>query len=578
MKPAADKDQKDDILTQTDTENTSDLDIHTSIISKVEISHPVRICKIIDETKNLKIFITGASKSTEVHSRLQPFIVYSIKLGPLIVKRRYSEFESLRSCLVKCYPTMIVPPIPEKQSLASNISQTTSSSLGIIGSNNSEELINPDAGGENDIFQGNEQIVTKNSEDKKHTVDENENRISVDDADGIGAEQASNHSPNTSVFLSGLPHLIEYRKRMLAVFLNRCLENKQIRDCKFFLNFLDPEVNFHDYLEIKENHILFKTSIYRLSPFNPLENLSNQLYLTLPLPSSADISRFIELADEAQFQRIVNFEKKFQKYEDSLDKIGKDNKRILKNFEALCPDLANLGSLYNSLSMMQDSNFMDNFAKLYEREVIFLKAMAGSMSLNFLDRIVELKHFAKTVKELTEYNRKKFIQGKMVSHQLSDIQQKYKVFEMQEVKIQNIDAKANAAMGKSITNNKQIALEAPITDAELQTALFAKSKKPFYGKIPGFKKIGSVFKKYTDTNPDQTRRNKMYNLKLRLYQLRRQHEIIENEIGKINREVIKQLVWFHKWFKVELIKVVGQYHESMNDFTTSNIEAIQEVF
>ncbi|KAF6014575.1 hypothetical protein HII12_001400 [Brettanomyces bruxellensis] len=549
MKPAADKDQKDDILTQTDTENTSDLDIHTSIISKVEISHPVRICKIIDETKNLKIFITGASKSTEVHSRLQPFIVYSIKLGPLIVKRRYSEFESLRSCLVKCYPTMIVPPIPEKQSLASNISQTTSSSLGIIGSNNSEELINPDAGGENDIFQGNEQIVTKNSEDKKHTVDENENRISVDDADGIGAEQASNHSPNTSVFLSGLPHLIETNKYVIA---------------NSSSTFLDPEVNFHDYLEIKENHILFKTSVYRLSPFNPLENLSNQLYLTLPLPSSADISRFIELADEAQFQRIVNFEKKFQKYEDSLDKIGKDNKRILKNFEALCPDLADLGSLYNSLSMMQDSNFMDNFAKLYEREVIFLKAMAGSMSLNFLDRIVELKHFAKD--------------RKMVSHQLSDIQQKYKVFEMQEVKIQNIDAKANAAMGKSITNNKQIALEAPITDAELQTALFAKSKKPFYGKIPGFKKIGSVFKKYTDTNPDQTRRNKMYNLKLRLYQLRRQHEIIENEIGKINREVIKQLVWFHKWFKVELIKVVGRYHESMNDFTTSNIEAIQEVF
>jgi len=32
-------------------------------------------------------------------------------------RRRYSEFESLRSGLVKLYPTLIIPPIPSKQSL-----------------------------------------------------------------------------------------------------------------------------------------------------------------------------------------------------------------------------------------------------------------------------------------------------------------------------------------------------------------------------------------------------------------------------------------------------------------------------
>ncbi len=576
MKPSEDVNPKDNATVQEDIDN--DVDTRTSIISKVEISHPVRICKIIDENRNLKIFITSASKSTEVHSRLQPFIVYSIKLGPLIIKRRYSEFESLRRCLVKCYPTMIVPPIPEKQSLASNITQTTSSSLGIIGHNNSEELLNSASNGGGEIFREPEQSLGTPKNVKDSENDGIGNTAPGDHQDENNSESVGGDLSNTPVFLSGLPHLVEYRKRMLAVFLNRCLENKRIRDCKFFLNFLDPEVNFHDYLEIKENHILLKTSIYRLSSFDPLENLSNQLYLTLPLPSSVDVGRFIELADEAQFQRIVQFEKKFQKYEDSLDKIGKDSKRIMKTFEALCPDLADLGSLYNSISMTQDSNFIDNLAKLYEREVIFLKAMTGSMSLKFLDRIVELKHFAKTVKELTEYNRKKFIQGKMVTHQLSEVQQKYKAFELQEVKIQSIDAKANAAIGKSTQSNSQISLEAPITDAELQTALFAKSKKPFYGKIPGFKKIGSVFKKYTDSNPDQTRRNKMYNLKLRLYQLRRQHEILEREISGINREVIKQLVWFHKWFKVELIKVVDQYQQSTGDFTKSNLEAIQEVF
>jgi hypothetical protein len=32
-------------------------------------------------------------------------------------RHRYSEFESLRSNLVKLYPTLIIPPIPSKQSI-----------------------------------------------------------------------------------------------------------------------------------------------------------------------------------------------------------------------------------------------------------------------------------------------------------------------------------------------------------------------------------------------------------------------------------------------------------------------------
>lgn len=52
-------------------------------------------------------------------------IVYSIELSTvsddrqssIIVKRRYSEFKSLRDYLIKLYPTLIIPPIPEKHSL-----------------------------------------------------------------------------------------------------------------------------------------------------------------------------------------------------------------------------------------------------------------------------------------------------------------------------------------------------------------------------------------------------------------------------------------------------------------------------
>ncbi|KAJ3352860.1 Sorting nexin, cytoplasm-to-vacuole targeting pathway/endosomal sorting [Allomyces javanicus] len=46
------------------------------------------------------------------------YTAYVVRYGDREVKRRYSEFDSLRKCLVKLYPALIVAPIPEKHSLA----------------------------------------------------------------------------------------------------------------------------------------------------------------------------------------------------------------------------------------------------------------------------------------------------------------------------------------------------------------------------------------------------------------------------------------------------------------------------
>ncbi|CAK9440369.1 uncharacterized protein LODBEIA_P44690 [Lodderomyces beijingensis] len=57
-------------------------------------------------------------------------IVYSIQLvsekteSKIVVKRRYSEFKSLRDNLIKLFPTSIIPPIPEKHSILSYLLNT----------------------------------------------------------------------------------------------------------------------------------------------------------------------------------------------------------------------------------------------------------------------------------------------------------------------------------------------------------------------------------------------------------------------------------------------------------------------
>ncbi|KAG8925260.1 Sorting nexin, cytoplasm-to-vacuole targeting pathway/endosomal sorting [Tulasnella sp. 419] len=61
------------------------------------------------------IQIVDALKTTE--GATSPYITYVIKTGNVEARRRYSEFESLRNGLSKLYPTLIIPPIPSKQSI-----------------------------------------------------------------------------------------------------------------------------------------------------------------------------------------------------------------------------------------------------------------------------------------------------------------------------------------------------------------------------------------------------------------------------------------------------------------------------
>ncbi|KAF8141716.1 hypothetical protein EV363DRAFT_1443623 [Boletus edulis] len=65
--------------------------------------------------EDAEILITDAQKTT--FSSTTPYITYVIHAGTAEARHRYSEFESLRLNLVKLYPTLIIPPIPSKQTI-----------------------------------------------------------------------------------------------------------------------------------------------------------------------------------------------------------------------------------------------------------------------------------------------------------------------------------------------------------------------------------------------------------------------------------------------------------------------------
>ncbi|KAI0044743.1 hypothetical protein FA95DRAFT_218862 [Auriscalpium vulgare] len=66
--------------------------------------------------EDVEILIVDALKTSE--NSTSPYIAYVIRAGNAEARHRYSEFESLRSNLTKLYPTLIIPPIPSKQTIS----------------------------------------------------------------------------------------------------------------------------------------------------------------------------------------------------------------------------------------------------------------------------------------------------------------------------------------------------------------------------------------------------------------------------------------------------------------------------
>lgn len=72
--------------------------------------------KWIHSGEDVEILITDAQKTSE--NSTSPYITYIIRSGSAEAHHRYSEFESLRLNLTRLYPTLIVPPIPSKQTIS----------------------------------------------------------------------------------------------------------------------------------------------------------------------------------------------------------------------------------------------------------------------------------------------------------------------------------------------------------------------------------------------------------------------------------------------------------------------------
>lgn len=330
-----------------------------------------RIEQILYENPDLSILITDAGKSLESGGR---YIVYTIRTGDLEVRRRYSEFSSLRDALTRLHPTLIIPPIPEKHTMA-------------------DYAANP----------------TNAKQDQQ---------------------------------------IIDLRKRMLAVFLNRCRRMNEVRTDGVWWRFLDPNASWNEVLHSHPVASIPK-AILKAPPLDTANPTPAHNFLPVPSASAKlktvagqnhDTSTGViqrgphafgrfppdshSLSEQELDPYFVSFESSIKELEQLLmGPMEKVNRRTLSHLSSLAADLCELGSVYNGFAVSEQAPSLgpaiERIGQAADLSYIATEELSGSLGASFAEPMRENAQFAGVVRSVLRYRVLKRVQQDLTTDELS---------------------------------------------------------------------------------------------------------------------------------------------------------------
>ncbi|KAI5965591.1 ATG20 [Candida pseudojiufengensis] len=548
--------------------------------NQVTMNFESRVTKMLQPKVKVKIQITEAGNSNEgMNNSSKKYIVYTIKLinldsknDEILTRRRYSDFESLRDLLTKIFPLIIIPPIPPKNYFDFSVFN------GLTGNNG---------------FGG---VHSNNS-----------------DSNGSSPPSAAviipHNSSTTTSSSSNKKQLIEHRKRLLTNFLNNCLEIKQIRSLEFFAKFLDPNANWSDEISLIQNQL--PKSIYLSNPENGLK--TDPIYLNLPNPSTKKTMSFFKdnkkRITKKTNQLITNNPEqsesdtlKQKQNEKIIDTSGLDdvNKKIMSNFIGLSNDYAELGSVFNSFSLMFSETLMsrsddiklkssenddelnyllDKIGQCFDRSYITINSLIGDLETKVSEPLGEAVQYTQILHYVTKYQSKKLKQKQMLINEL-----KSKRKELDELirveedagKVEN--AIKNQHNGKSKKYDLKPEQSSPPKSTELSnpsSSSSTTSSSKF--KLPSFKKITQYVTEIMDQNPQQTRKQKIQDLISKISIFEKCQDIMLADLSYIFDEIDKNLKEFHSKQLKLILEILIYYNKFMIEWAKKNVDLWESI-
>ncbi|KAJ0107720.1 hypothetical protein N8I77_008369 [Diaporthe amygdali] len=522
-----------------------------------------RIEQILYENPELPILITDAGKSLESGGR---YIVYTIRTGDLEVRRRYSEFSSLREALIRLHPTIIIPPIPEKHTMA-------------------DYAANP----------------TNAKQDQQ---------------------------------------IIDLRKRMLAVFLNRCRRNQQIRTDGVWWRFLDPNASWNEVLHSHPISSIPK-SIFKAPPLDPANPTPAHNYLPIPASSSklksqqtigpgvdgafgtgnnAGLSRFppenANLSEQELDPYFTSFESSIKELEQLLSgPMEKVNRRSLSHYSLLATDLSELGAKYNAFALSEQDPTLgpviERIGQAADMSYVATEELSTSLGASFAEPMRENAQFAGVVRSVLRYRIMKRIQQELTNDELNKKRLLLDQLERSEAEARRIDQylsgsqqiqpprRSTSVQDSSNRHRREgsqedtasIDSDFPPTHGDISSAPSAKIGSPERSNSsPGHKKAASgnsitnkifgpirhAVQGVVDVDPEKTRRDTIGRTRESIAQLEQAQVAVAQDVKDASASVLKDMKRFQKEKEDDLRRYMLAYAKSQIEWAKKNKETWEE--
>ncbi|KAI9804078.1 MAG: Sorting nexin-41 [Sarcosagium campestre] len=562
-----------------------------------------RIEQILFENPNLPILITDAGKN---HESGGSYIVYTIRTGDLEVRRRYSEFNSLRATLVNLHPTLIIPPIPEKHSMTDYAAKPTKAK--------------EDAG------------------------------------------------------------IIDLRKRMLGVFLNRCRRMREVREDGVWWRFLDPNASWvhHPYrssldgdqmLTVPQSEVInshpvssIPKSNMKAPPLDPANPTPGHGYLPIPatsarlrasqvsagsgtpsspteysaLPSAAAHSipgpqvfgRFPPTSQTLSEQDLdpyfINFEASTRELELLLQgSIEKVNRRTLTHLASFSSDMALLGAHYNAFSLSEQSRTLsaaiERIGQAVDSSYIATEELSASLGAGFSEPMRESAQFAGVVRSVLRFRVLKRVQEEMTKDELSKKKILLDSLERSEIEARRLDQHLSNSEILPSTPRRTASTRSATDDSTPQgrrnagnedTASIDSDFPPTHGEVPSsppsaaqgspqarqeeapnsrrrspsgnfvtnkiLGRISHAMHGIVDVDPERTRRDQIGKTKESLIQLEQALEVSEQDVKDASAGVLKDLKRFQKEKEEDLKRYMIAYAKCHIEWARKNQETWEE--
>ncbi|KAL1897688.1 Sorting nexin, cytoplasm-to-vacuole targeting pathway/endosomal sorting [Sporothrix stenoceras] len=516
-----------------------------------------RIEQLLYENPETPIYITDAGKSVENSGR---YIVYTIRTGDLEVRRRYSEFATLRDALTRLHPTLIIPPIPEKHTMA-------------------DYAANP----------------TNAKQDQQ---------------------------------------IIDLRKRMLAVFLNRCRRMEQIRTDGVWWRFLDPNASWN---EVLHSHPIasIPKSILKAPPLNTANPTPAHSYLPVPATSSklklssgtpnipvidGSVARFppesSQLSEQELDPYFTSFEASIKELEQLLmGPMEKVNRRTLSHLSSLASDQSELGARYNAFALSETAPTLgaaiERIGQAVDSSYIATEELSSSLGASFAEPMRENAQFAGVVRSVLRYRILKRVQQEMTNDDLNKKRALLDQLERSEAEARRIDQYLSGSQqiqpprrstssrdppGQHRRDGSQedtasIDSDFPPTHGDYSSVPSAKNGPPERSvSNPGHKKAASgnsitnkifgpirhAVQGVVDVDPERTRRDTITKTRESIVQLEQAQVASAQDVKDASANVLRDLKRFQKEKEDDLKRYMIAYAKSQIEWAKKNRETWEE--